>query len=144
MIYTSYFAKLKKLPEDIIPISICGKAPDWYKGIQYKILAPKYGFFKQYKDMIDNSIDKSGLYGANYFPALEEKRIQAEDYYIEHFQKEVLNVLDAKQIVYELYKLSQSKDIALICYERPSDFCHRHLVHEWLVKNGCNCWEYEF
>ena len=45
MIYTSYFAKLNKLPNNIIPISICGKAPDWYKGLQYKKLAPKYDFF---------------------------------------------------------------------------------------------------
>lgn len=45
MIYTSYFAKLKELEKhNIIPISICGKAPDWYKGLQYKKLAPKYGF----------------------------------------------------------------------------------------------------
>ena len=41
-IYTSYFAKLKSLPEGIIPISICGKAPSWYKGAQFKILALKY------------------------------------------------------------------------------------------------------
>lgn len=46
MIYTSYFAKIKELEENnIIPISICGKAPDWYKGLQYKKLAPKYEFF---------------------------------------------------------------------------------------------------
>lgn len=45
MIYTSYFAKLKSLPDNIVPISICGKTPDWYKGLQYKKLAPKYDFF---------------------------------------------------------------------------------------------------
>lgn len=32
MIYTSYFVKIKELERNnIIPISICGKAPDWYK-----------------------------------------------------------------------------------------------------------------
>lgn len=49
MIYTSYFAKLKSLPDNIVPISICGKAPDWYKGLQYKKLAPKYDFFMEWK-----------------------------------------------------------------------------------------------
>ena len=39
MIYTSYFAKLRSLPENIVPVSICGKAPDWYKGLQYKNLS---------------------------------------------------------------------------------------------------------
>lgn len=28
MIYTTYFANLKKLPKDIFPISIAGKTPD--------------------------------------------------------------------------------------------------------------------
>lgn len=30
MIYTSYFAKLKSLPDNIVPISICAKAADGY------------------------------------------------------------------------------------------------------------------
>lgn len=107
-IYTSYFAKLKKLPPNIVPISICGKAPDWYTGLQYKKLAPKYGFFMKWKETHDN------------------------DYYIEHFNKEVLNLLDKEEIKKELYILSQGKDIALICYEKPTDFCHRHLVAKWL------------
>ena len=29
MIFTSYFGKLSKLPSNVVPISICGKAPDW-------------------------------------------------------------------------------------------------------------------
>lgn len=36
------------------------------------------------------------------------------------------------------------KEICLICYEKPSDFCHRHLVADWLNKNGVKCKEYEF
>lgn len=117
-IYTSYFAKLRSLPENIVPISICGKAPDWYTELQYKKLAPKYGFFMEWKKTHDN------------------------DYYIEHFDSEVLNLLDAKTIYEELSKMSDGKDIALICYEKPSDFCHRHLVAKWLTKNGIPCEEY--
>lgn len=46
MIYTSYFAKLKELQKNnITPVSICAKVPDWYDGLQYKKLAPQYGFF---------------------------------------------------------------------------------------------------
>ena len=54
MIYTSYFAKLKSLPDNIVPISICAKAPDWYKGLQYKKLAPKYDFFMKWEEIYDN------------------------------------------------------------------------------------------
>lgn len=124
MIYTSYFAKIKELERsNIIPISICGKVPDWYKGLQYKKLAPKYGFFMEWKKNHDN------------------------DYYIEHFQAEVLDQLDATDVVLHFSRLLYGfnvgeNDIALICYEKPSDFCHRHLVAEWLKQNGYQCEEW--
>ena len=123
MIFTSYFAKLGKLPPDIIPISICGKAPDWYKGLQYKKLAPKYGFFMEWKKNHDN------------------------DYYIKHFEYEVLDGLDATGVILDfsrrIYGFNVGEnDIALICYEKPSDFCHRHLVAEWLNQNGFMCEEW--
>lgn len=122
MIYTSYFGKLKSLPDNIIPISICGKAPDWYKGLQYKKLAPKYDFFIKWKENQDN------------------------DYYIKCFNEQVLNKLNAKEVLLELSELigfnNKYKDICLICYEKPNDFCHRHLVADWLNKNGFECKEW--
>lgn len=128
MVYTSYFAKLKSLPENIIPISICGKAPDWYKGLQYKKLAPKYDFFMKWKENHDN------------------------DYYIKCFNEQVLNKTNVLAVLKELIDLTSSvsdedrigKEICLICYEKPSDFCHRHLVADWLNKNGITCEEYKF
>ena len=120
MIYTSYFAKLKSLPKTIQPISICGKAPDWYSGLQYKKLAPKYDFFKVWREIHDNN------------------------YYIKCFNEQVLSKLDAFDVVTELYKLSYGKDFALICYEKPDDFCHRHLVSEWLRQSGFLCEEFKY
>ena len=118
MIYTTYFAQLRNLPPDIVPISICGKVPDWYKGIQYKKLAPKYGFFMKWKQDHDN------------------------DYYIEHFQEEVLDQLDISDVLINLYSLSDDKNIALVCYEKPTDFCHRHLVAKWFKENRVECEEW--
>ncbi len=125
MIYTSYFAKIKQLEKNgIIPISICGKAPDWYKGLQYKKLAPKYGFFMEWKNNHDN------------------------DYYIKCFKEQVLNTLNATDVVLDFSRLAYGfnvgeNDIALICYEKPSDFCHRHLVADWLNENGFKCEEWK-
>lgn len=116
-VYTSYYAKLKKIPEDIIAISIAGKCPDFYNGIQYKKLAPKYDFFQQWKKNNDNN------------------------YYIYHFNKEVLNTLDPQVVYKELEILSNGKDVVLLCYEKPTDFCHRHLVAGWLNDNGIYCEE---
>lgn len=137
MIYTSYFAKLKSLPDNVMPISICAKAPIWYNGLQYKILAPKYDFFIKWKETHDN------------------------DFYIRCFNEQVLNGLDVYEVVDTLYNLLPEKEklyidmtncppwenpnvsIALVCYEKPTDFCHRHLVSEWFNKNGIRCEEWQ-
>ena len=119
MIYTTYFANLRNLPTNTVPISICGKAPNWYKGWQYKKLAPKYDFFMKWKETHDN------------------------DYYIEHFNKEVLYNLNVYQVINELYEMvDKNCDIALVCYEKPTDFCHRHLVADWLKNSGYDVKEF--
>lgn len=122
MIYTSYFAKLKSLPDNIVPISICAKAPDWYKGLEFKNLAPKYDFFMKWKKDHDN------------------------DYFTKCYNARVLNNYDASSLVVDLIYMVNDceKDICLMCYEKPSDFCHRHLVADWLNKNGVKCEEYKF
>lgn len=127
MIYTSYFAKLKSLPKNIIPISICGKSPNWYTGLQYKKLASKYNFFMKWKQSHDN------------------------DYYIKCFNEQVLNKLNPLYVLTELYKLAginktlgDEREICLICYKKPSDFCHRHLVADWFNKVYLECEEYTF
>ncbi|RHI25702.1 hypothetical protein DW172_03195 [Agathobacter rectalis] len=125
MIYTSYFAKLKSLPDNIVPISICGKAPDWYTGLQYKKLAPRYDFFMEWKKNHDN------------------------EYYIKCFNEQVLSKLNATDVILDLSRICYGFnvgecDICLICYEKPTDFCHRHLVADWLNQNGYKCDEYLF
>ena len=125
MIYTTYFAKLKSLPEGIVPISICTKAPAGYKGLEYKRLAPKYDFFTYWKKTGDN------------------------EYYIKCYLDQVLNTLNVSKVVSELYSLAATvnpeiKDIALVCYEKPTDFCHRHLVSVWLHNNGFASDEFKF
>lgn len=124
MIYTSYFAKIKELEKNgITPISICARAPDWYKGLQYKKLAPKYDFFMKWKENHDN------------------------DYYVKCFNEQVLSSLDILNVIRDFIDMmpdrsSGSSSIALICYEKPSDFCHRHLVADWLNENGFKCEEW--
>lgn len=125
MIYTSYFANIKNLPENIIPISICGKSPEGYKGLEFKSLAPKYWFFKEWKENKDN------------------------DFYIENYYKEVLKHTTVREVLLGILTLLKSNgyennnyDICLVCYEKPEDFCHRHLVAQWFRDNGIKCYEY--
>lgn len=111
MIYTSYFAKLKTAKN---PISICGRAPEWYTGPQYKKLAPKLWFFKEYK----------------------EGKITAKEY-SHHFYREVLIPLDPQKVFDDLKHIYNEEDFTLICYE-AAGFCHRHLVSKWFKLQGFN------
>lgn len=121
MIYTSYFSQLNKLPNNFVVIAICSKVPQWYTGLQYKKLAPKYDFFMKWKQDHDN------------------------DQYIRCFNDQVLKDLDPTQVVKDLVNLAKSTNIVLVCYEKPNDFCHRHLVASWLSNSGyyVNEWSIE-
>jgi uncharacterized protein YeaO (DUF488 family) len=119
MIYTSYFAKVKKLPQNVVPISIAIKAPTGWNGLEFKALAPKWSFLSVWKQTQDN------------------------DYYIAEYQKQVLNQLNPEEVVKRLYALSYNHDVALICYEKSESFCHRHLVTDWLNSNGFQCVEWQ-
>lgn len=96
----------KKSGKDTNSVSIAGKSPSWFFGREYKKLAPKYWFFKKYKEDGD------------------------KNFYIECYYKEVLNKLDPLTIYKEL-----GPNAILLCWEEPSQFCHRHLVADWLNNN---------
>lgn len=90
--------------------------------MQYKKLAPKYDFFIKWKESHDN------------------------EYYIKCFNEQVLNSIDVISVIIDLIDLvpnAENEIIALVCYEKPSDFCHRHLVADWLNQNGYECNEWE-
>ena len=121
MIFTSYFAKIKKLPDNVIPVAICAKVPDWYKGLRYLKLAPKYDALMKYK--------KTGC----------------EDCYVDYIDNELMGNLSLEEVLNDLRNLADcdNNHIALVCYEKPDDFCHRHFVAEWLRTNGVECKEWE-
>jgi hypothetical protein len=112
LIYTSYFAQVKNLPSDIVPISIAAKqVPGWRYPV-YKALAPTYNILYDYKRGGD------------------------KDHYVAAYLRDVLRYLSPEKVVADLEKLSGGKDIALICYEKSGSFCHRHVVARWLGKAG--------
>ena len=139
MIYTSYFAKLKSLPDNIIPISICGKAPDWYKGLQYKKLAPKYSFFSEWEKNRDNDY-YTKCFNDQVLSALNSGRVYED---LCDIAKDFVNALPEEDVRKQHQKLGFPYAIALVCYEKPEDFCHRHLVADWFTKHGVPCKEYE-
>lgn len=114
MVYTSYFGNLKTLKSaGIVPVSISLWKPKWYMGLQYLNLAPK-------ADML--------------------KRDLSKEQYTEEYKLRVLHNLNARNVYNDL--MSFGSRVALLCYEKPNDFCHRHIVSEWFRENGYNVEEY--
>ena len=122
MIYTSYFGKLKSLPKNIIPVAICSGLPEWYHRGWYKKLAPTWKIWKHWDENHDEV-----RYRETYFSTVLAKLNQ--DTVVEELNEFIRN-----------YPLGT--EIALICYEKPEDFCHRHLVAEWLQEAGYQVQEY--
>lgn len=116
-IYTSYFGNLNKLPPSITPIAIVRFMPRWTKLPQipnYDHLAPKSMWMN--------------------LPE-EEFKTAFRSY---------LNELKVNVVIYQLELLSRGNDVALICYEKPGEFCHRRIVAEWLKEiAGITVEEYE-
>jgi len=111
-IFTSYFANLKKLPPDTVPISIALKTPAWFSGMRYAPLAPTGEILSSWKVHRDNNL------------------------YLRQYNQTVLSRLDPMKVRKDLERLSGEKEVFLLCYERPEDFCHRHRVAEWFSLCG--------
>ena len=78
---------------------------------------------------------------------MEWKKNHDNDYYTKCYNEQVLGKLNWYQVYEELHNLADSRgrfmyEIALICYEKPSGFCHRHLVSDWFNKNLIRCEEW--
>lgn len=92
-------------------ISIAVSSPKDYKGTTFSMLVPPSRLVWGYKQLTITT-----------------------EQYIEEYNKQ-LSKLNVK-IVGGL-----CQRVVLLCWERPESFCHRHLVSEWLNKNGFECKE---
>lgn len=71
--------------------------------------------------------------------------IISDEEYIRRYTEQVLNP-NRNRILAGIKELSvtakeEGRDIRLMCWEKPGDFCHRYLVSNWLNENGIRCEE---
>lgn len=126
-IFTSYFDKKDELLRQGFKnfVSIAGKCPDDFLFTQlnnihceeYKKLAPKYSWWKEWHD----------------------KKLSNE-WYIEKYYETVLSKLNVDEVFKELTKDGNYVAI-LLCWEKPELFCHRHVVAHWFKNAGYECVE---
>lgn len=119
-IYTSYFGNSKKLQQaGIKVIGISLYPPRWFNGISLKQVAPT----------------KSILFANG----------QTQEEYTRRYRSEVLSQQDMQQFLKTVEQVSGGQDVALCCYEKPEDFCHRHILADWIKeKIGVEISEYGY
>ena len=115
-IKTSYFAQLKKIcgMEGAVPVAVCRYLPAWYNGAVYQKIAPDYNML-------------TGM-----------KNADTRKFFKQKYLTEVLGRLEPGSVEKDIEKIVESNggtSAVLLCYEKPTDFCHRHLIAEWLGKN---------
>lgn len=117
-VYTTYFARVSRLPDTIVPVAICLFPPDWWQGQTCRQLAPVQTLFLHYKATHD----------------------------FENFaQRYIMTTLRNTTFPYiwnYLERCSNSKDVALVCFEKNPHECHRSIVAEWFKYNGVEVTEW--
>lgn len=105
-IYTSYFAKAAILRKaGIVPIGVALWPPRFFRGISMKQVAPR-------RYMLNDSL--------------------TDEEYISMYRNDVLRYVDARSFIRQLEEAGRGMDVALCCFEKPGDFCHRHILAKWL------------
>lgn len=104
MIQTSFFGNHRNFPEGKKLVSISRFTPSGAK-VDFNALelAPHPELLKEYK-----------------------KGDMSQSEYTKRYIEETLNPLDPKGIA------TKYKDCIFLCYEKTGDFCHRHIVSDWL------------
>ena len=122
MIYTGYYAKVKKYKENgLEPVAISGKVPDFFEGTTYPDFAPRYEMFQRWKN---NEITNEGY---------------TKEY------RAYLDTLNKEEVEFDFAPYNtEDNNCVLLCYEKPEDFCHRHVLADWLEeKFGWKIKEFE-
>lgn len=100
--YTSNYARSGRHPQ---AVAISRKAPIYYIGKTFVELAPTWTLISDYKC---GKIDKE-QYTRRYLAMLEQR---------ENTPQDIVDMFENGTI--------------FLCYEAPSDFCHRHIFAKWI------------
>ncbi len=125
---TSYYANLRNLDlTKNVPVAISGDEGKLagFEGKGMRKLSP-YPFFKIWKAReveIERAFERGKIDFAEYAKLKEEN----QNDYIQKFYEKVLKPQDPAQVFEEL-----GENAVLVCFEKPTEFCHRFLVASWL------------
>lgn len=114
ILYTSYISKISKLDaQGILPVAIVNYLPRNLHVMNLSYLSPPAQTLAKYKKIKDSKV-----FTMEYAKYLNTLNIN-----------EVLNHIESIMTNHD------NKTIALVCYEKSGDFCHRHILAEWIEQS---------
>ena len=116
MIYTSYFSSHKYHPDNGISIS---RWNSFWRGPTFKNLAPSEQLLSWWKSL----------------PKPVQEMPEAQEQYRIIYTEQTLSKISPAEVA----ELFDGK--VLLCFEKSTDFCHRHIVADWLRTAGFECEE---
>lgn len=125
MYYTSYFGKLSKIKENkknynnLLICSISHNKPDFLK---HDMDVMDWGFLGPTKSLLRDY--KNGLID-------EPQYVERYRLYLEKLWPSICFVFGA----------NYNRDVVLLCYEKPENFCHRKVLATFLNNHGFSCSE---
>ena len=111
MVATSNYAKHGNDPN---ALSISLWVPHFYKGREYHPLAPTEEILYKWRRAIATGNATSIK--------------NAKEVYKQEYIKDILGKLDPETVLKDI-----GSNAILLCYESGTDFCHRHIVANWLT-----------
>ena len=110
MIYTGYYGGLSKVSGPATKVQVSNSAPVPVD-IVFEKAVPDWAFIvKPYKDGVISKEE----YTERYLQQLDK------------FSENIIGVVK--------YFNESGKDYILLCYEKPGDFCHRHILADYINK----------
>ena len=115
MIYTSYFSSKKYKPEEGVSIARWCK---FWTGLRFEALAPSTELISWWKSLSPEA----------------QETTAAKQHYTSLYRAQLYKLNPA-----EVATILEGK--TLLCFEKTEDFCHRHIVAQWLRDAGFECEE---
>ena len=128
-LYTSYYANMKNIPANYLMVGISQYCPEWLKDdTPDNFIWTKGNFLAPGKDLVNDM--KSGKIDQKTFT----ERYTNKFYDMFRKSSEFKSVEQWHQAMDEEFS-DKYEAIVFLCYEKPSEFCHRHILREILNYN---------
>jgi hypothetical protein len=139
--FTSYYANFGNIPKDNMCVGISRTCPEYFNSnnipnflfTKNNILAPSEDLLYRFKNNELSEEDYKKIYITDLF-----SRLQTEMH-----ENDFVSWLDKVDNWFEHECYNKWNGLVFLCYEKPIDFCHRHLVRRLMTNiYGINCEEF--